>query len=220
MNDARPPLVSASLPAKGETRGTVVLLHGLGADEDDLLGLALELPRDLRYVCVRAPIQLPWGGFAWYPLAAPPVPGAPSTGGEEIGAVTDSLHALCAWLRMLPEPAERIVLVGFSQGAVMTAGVLCRADIPALAGYALLSGYLHPSVRVPSDLGGRNVFVAHGREDAVLDVGFGRESRTRLAAAGARTLYREYAAGHTICPEELDDLRDWLDATLVSKPNK
>lgn len=214
------PLRYTTLPASGPERGTVVLLHGLGADEDDLLGLALELPRDLRYIAIRAPLALPWGGYAWYPLAAPPEPQSRSVGPEETRAFGTALDALCTWLRALPAAEgaapERTVLAGFSQGAVMTAAVLCRRDTTALAGYGLLSGYLYPAAAAPEGLTGRQVFIAHGTQDPVLVPAFGAEARDRLTAAGAHVVHRTYPAAHTICAPEVADLRRWLGETLTA----
>lgn len=218
MDDSGLKLSHACLPAKGAERGVVVLLHGLGADEDDLLGLALELPRDLRYLGVRAPYTLPWGGYAWYPMTDVPTPPVPAVSHEERHGFTAALNALCAWLAALPATEgalpESTILAGFSQGAVMTAAALCRKDAPALAGYGLLSGYLHPAAPAPAALAGRRVFVAHGSQDLVLDPAFGASARERLTDAGADVLYRTYPAPHTICASEVADLRRWLDTVL------
>ena len=218
MSQTPPPLTHAMLPAKGPERGVVVLLHGLGADEDDILGLALDLPRDLRYLAVRAPYALPWGGYAWYPMLETPAPLEPAARPEEAAAFRRSADALCAWLAALASaegtPPTRTVLAGFSQGAAMTAAVLCRADAPSLAGYGLLSGYLHPAAPAPGALDGRRVFIGHGEQDPLLAPAFGAAARDRLAAAGARVVHRRYPAAHTICPAEVADIRQWLGEAL------
>ena len=215
MSEAPLTLTHAGLPAKGPERGVVVLLHGLGADEDDILGLSFDLPRDLRYLAVRAPWALPWGGYAWYPMAEVPTPPEPTVGPEEAAAFHRSLEALCTWLTALPmaegAALERTVLAGFSQGAAMAAGVLCRPDAPVLAGYGLLSGYLHPAGPPPGTLAGRRVFIGHGTQDPVLDPAFGTAARDRLSAAGARVVHRTYPVAHSLCPAEVADFRRWLD---------
>jgi phospholipase/carboxylesterase len=215
------PLYSVTVPARAARRGGVVLLHGFGADERDLLGLAPDLGEDLAYVAVRAPFAVPWGGYAWYPMAAPPSPDRAMAAPDETTAFRSAVARVAELLQALParcglDPG-RTVLAGFSQGAAVTAGVLAHGT-PELAGYAILSGYLHPAAALPAALTGRPVFIGHGDQDDLLPVGLARAARDRLQQLGAQVTYREYPTGHSLCPEELADLQAWLAAVLPPCP--
>jgi len=217
----------ATLAPRGPARGTVVLLHGFGADEEDMLGIGLSLPRDLLYVSLRGPLQLPWGGHAWYPLRT--VPGGapdpapwPADGGREprapdlrtaVGLVAETLRALPEHLDLHPETT---VLAGFSQGAAVASSVMLDSGAPRLAGYAALSGYPpeQEAGPAPGALHAAPVFVAHGTGDRLLPVALGRALCSRLEAAGATVTYREYPLGHEVGDAELADLARWLGDVL------
>lgn len=201
-----------SLPARGTARGTAVLLHGLGADEHDLLGVAATLPHHLQRVSLRAPLPLPWGGYAWYPLRT--APGGASLGipwpegVSEAGGLAAAVAAVRATCAALPT-ASHPLLLGFSQGAAVAAATILAAPAE-FAGCVLLSGFL-PAGSAPGPLTpGFPAFVAHGTEDPLLPVAEGRRLRDQLQAAGAAVAYHEYALAHGIGDEELDDLVAWL----------
>jgi phospholipase/carboxylesterase len=101
-------------PAAGEPAGALVLLHGRGADEHDLYPLLDELDpeRRLQGYTPRAPLALPPGGAHWYVV--------PRVGYPDPATFREGYGALVEWFDALPFPAERIVLGGFSQGAVMS----------------------------------------------------------------------------------------------------
>ena len=126
------------------------------------------------------------------------------------------------WLDLLPEelsmPWERIVLGGFSMGAVMSYAIGLGSGRPTPAGHHG-SQRLHarPSRGSSSSSSGRDgvpVAIAHGTVDEVISVEFGRDARDRLEAAGADVLYRESPVPHTIDPAIIPDLREWLAKTV------
>jgi phospholipase/carboxylesterase len=190
----------------------LILLHGRGADEEDLLGLTGALDPRLAAVSLRAPFDWPGGGYCWYHL---PAPGQPDVAGlrQSLARLAGVLDALPAWL---PVDPGRVYLLGFSQGAVMAHALLLAA--PArVAGAILLSGFRPPPGAVDMDGGalrGRPVFVGHGRTDALIAVERGREARDALRDLGVEVTYREYDHGHRIAEEEIVDIRGWLAARL------
>lgn len=185
---------------------TLVLLHGRGADEADLLPLADGLDPRLFVVSVRAPLPL-GPGFAWYDLA--------DIGNPEPSSFADSLAALARFVEDLPraypiDPARTFAL-GFSQGAVM-AGSLLLTRPGAMAGTVMLSGYLPLDQRLPFDetaLANRRVFVGHGTADPLIPISWARQVRDYFTKVGADLTYREYPMAHSIGPDELDDVGNW-----------
>ena len=193
----------------------VVLLHGLGADEADLFGLAPALDRRFLVVSARAPREAQPMGFAWYDIdwfrTPPRVDGA------------QALEARGLLARFLGEAVEgygadpsRVWLVGFSQGASMALG-LALAHPGRVRGVAAHSGRIVPAflpAAPPPGLAGLPVLWQHGRADAVVPVSWGREARELLPPLGVRLDYREYDLGHEIGDRSLRDLAGWLAARL------
>lgn len=203
-------------PAATESRGLLVLHHGRGTDERDLLGLAdaLDPERRLRVVTPRAPLVLPGSpGYHWYVV---PRVGYPDRATFEAArAALAGLHD-DLWEETGVGP-EATVLGGFSMGSVMSYAMGLGADRPAVAGILAFSGFV-PAVEGwrPSlaDRAATRVFVAHGRADPVIDVGFGRAAKELLEGGGLAVEYRESSLGHQIDPAQLDAARDWVAATL------
>ena len=205
-------------PADGEATGLLVLHHGRGADEEDLLGLAdvLDPDRRLHVVTPRAPLQLPgWPGYHWYvvPRVGYPDPDTWQAAWDALAAFHDDL-----WERT-GLAAGQTVLGGFSMGSVMSYSLGLSADRPAPAGILAFSGFLprvegwEPSF---SDRGGLRAFLAHGRNDPVMAVDFARQARERLEAGGLDVDYHESDAAHNIDPAHVPAAVDWLGATLSS----
>ncbi len=187
-------------PAGGEADGLLVLHHGRGTDELDLLPLADELDpqRRLHVVAPRAPLRLPGApGFHWYyvPRVGYPDPATFAGSRAELAAFHDDL-----WERTGLGP-ERTVLGGFSMGTVMSYALALDADRPAPAGILAFSGFIPTVEGWEPQLAGREstrVLIAHGRRDPVIDVEFARRARERLEAAGFDVDYRESDVIHTI----------------------
>lgn len=203
-------------PAAGEAAGLLVLHHGRGADEHDLLGLAdaLDPRRRLHVVTPRAPLQLPgWPGAHWYVVPRVGFPDR-ATFRRSVALLADLHDAL--WARTGIAPAAT-VLGGFSMGAVMSYALALSGDRPAPAGVLALSGFVPTVPGWAPDLAARRglpAFIAHGRSDPVIDVGFGRRARDRLAAAGLAVDYHESDAGHHVDPAHLPAAAAWLAAVV------
>lgn len=202
-------LTTLERPAAGEPQGSLVLLHGRGADEHDLHPLldALDPERRLLGLTPRGPLALPPGGAHWYRLAGIPTPD-PET-------FWPSFEALSELLDGLPRP---LVLGGFSQGTVMSWALgLGRGPAKRPAAILALSGFMPRVDGLELDLAGLDgypVAIAHGSLDPVIPVDFSREARDALAAAGADVLYREAPLPHTIDPRVLPELRAVVAAAV------
>ena len=198
-------------PAGGEPDGALILLHGRGTDEFDLVPLLEALDPEHRFVGLtpRAPLSLPPGGAHWYIVR--------QVGYPDRDTFFESLAGVSQWLDLLAEaleiPWERIVLGGFSMGAVMSYAIGLGPGRPTPAGIMALSGFIPTVEGFEVELErarGLPVAIAHGSADEVISVEFGRDARERLEAAGADVLYRESPIPHTIDPAIVPALREWL----------
>lgn len=208
-------------PAAGEPSGLLVLHHGRGTDELDLLPLAdaLDPARRLHVVTPRGPLQLPgWPGHHWYvvPRVGYPDRATFDAAYELLSGFHDEL-----WRRTGLAPRQT-VLGGFSMGAVMSYALSLGADRLPPAGVLALSGFI-PTVEGWrahfEDRTQLGAFVAHGSEDPVIDVELARSARAELLGAGIDVEYREFAGGHQVDPMLLPAVRAWLDARLPPAPD-
>lgn len=209
-------LVFRERPAAGAPEGLLILHHGRGADEHDLLTLGdvLDPKQRLHVVTPRAPLTLPSSpGHHWYlvPRVGYPDPDTFDAACRQLGELHDEL-----WQRTGIAP-ERTVLGGFSMGAVMSYVMGLGAGRPTPSGILAFSGFIPTVERWQPDLAARTavrVFIAHGRQDKVIDVGFARAAAERLRDAGLAVEYRESDAAHHIDPREIPAAGAWLAATL------
>lgn len=205
-------------PAAGDAEGLLVLHHGRGSDERDLLGLAdvLDPERRLHVVTPRAPFTLPRSpGYHWYvvPRVGYPDHDTFQRGFDKLGAFHDEL-----WQRTGVPPA-RTVLGGFSQGATMSYAMGLSGTRPTPAGLLVFSGFV-PVVEGwapdPDTIRGLPMLVTHGRADPVIDVTFARRARTLLTEGGAAIEYHESEAGHLIDMAHIPAARAWLGARVAT----
>jgi len=203
-------------PAEGEPEGLLVLHHGRGADEHDLLPLgdALDPGRRLHVVTPRAPLTLAgWPGYHWYvvPRVGYPDPTTFHEAFAQLAAFHDGL-----WERTGVRP-ERTVLGGFSMGSVMSYSLGLGPGRPVPAGILAFSGFVPIVDGWEPDLGGREqvrAFVAHGRNDPIMEVGYARRARQLLEVGGLEVEYHESDAAHQIDPAHLAAAAPWLDSVL------
>jgi phospholipase/carboxylesterase len=193
----------------------LVLHHGRGADERDLLGLAdvLDPEGRLHVVTPRAPFTLPgWPGFHWYVV---PKVGYPDP--ETFHAAFDALASFHdeLWERTGIEPA-RTVLGGFSMGSVMSYSLGLSADRPQPRGLLIFSGFIPTVERWEPDLSRNDmpVFIAHGRQDPVMNVEFARTAKSLLEGAAFPVDYHESDAAHFIDPDHVPSAVNWLSQQL------
>jgi phospholipase/carboxylesterase len=201
-------------PADGEPEGLLVLFHGRGADEHDLYPLLdlLDPRRRLLGVTPRGPLSLPPGGAHWYAVREIGYPD-PST-------FLPTFEAVGGWLDGLWETtglgAERTVLGGFSQGAVMSYALGLGRGRARPAALVALSGFVPtvPGFELDLESPLPRVAIGHGTFDDVISVEWGRRARVELEAAGAEPLYREYPLPHAVDPRFLAELEPWISAAL------
>jgi phospholipase/carboxylesterase len=210
-------LVYRERPAAGDPAGLLVLHHGRGADEHDLLGLAdvLDPQRRLHVVTPRGPLTIPgWPGNHWYvvPRVGYPDPDTFRAAFRKLAAFHDEL-----WDRTGIAP-EQTVFGGFSMGSVMSYALGLADDRPAPAGILAFSGFI-PTVDgwkpQLADRSGLRTFIAHGRRDPVMKVAFARHARELLEGGGIDVNYHESDASHHIDPDHIPAAVDWLSTVIT-----
>ena len=193
-------------PAHGEPEGALVLVHGRGADENDLFPLldVLDPERKRHGYCPRGPLSLPPGGAHWYAVYR--------VGHPDPATFAPVYAQAAAWLDSLPYSS--VWLGGFSQGAVMSYALGLGRDRPRPDAIAAFSGFIPQTEAWEADLSPPlpPVAIGHGEYDPVISVDYGRTARRTLTDAGADVLYREYPLDHTLDPGFLGEVRDWLAA--------
>jgi phospholipase/carboxylesterase len=203
-------------PARGEAAGLLVLHHGRGTDELDLLPLSDELDPDrrLHVVAPRAPLRLPGApGFHWYTVPRVGYPDPQTFLGAKI-ALAEFHDEL--WERTGLGP-ERTVLGGFSMGTVMSYALALDPERPAPAGVLAFSGFIPTVDGWEPELAGREgirVLIAHGRRDPVIDIAFARRAHELLDQAGFQVDYDESNMVHAIDPAEIPRAARWLEQVL------
>jgi phospholipase/carboxylesterase len=207
----------------------VVLMHGFGAPGDDLASLwrVVAAPPGTRWAFPAAPLTLEGmgpSGRAWWKIdimrhlmererggeasaerAAPP---GMSEANARIVALIDELET-----RLTP---SKLVLGGFSQGAMLACDVALRLDRP-LAGLVLLSGTLLARddwSALAAKRPGLRVFQSHGTEDAMLSYAQAEKLRDLLRQAGADVTWVPFRGGHTIPAPVIDALGRWMGTSL------
>ena len=209
------PITALTRPADGPPQGALVLLHGRGSNEHDLVDLfdLVDPERRLVGITPRAPLALPPGGRHWYALR--------EIGYPDPATFLATMQLAGEWLDGLAEstgvPLERTVLGGFSQGCVMSWALGLAAGRQRPAGIIGLSGFMPTVDGFQLDLDGLTdypVAIAHGTLDSVISVDWGRRARDRMVAAGAEVTYHESAVPHTVDPAVLPILAAWLGEVI------
>jgi phospholipase/carboxylesterase len=202
-----PSVVRWSRP-DSERAGTplLVLMHGVGSNEHDLMGLAQGLPPAWTLASLRAPGM--WGGgYSWYPLSTP---GAP-----DVAAVDDATSAVLTWIDEVAPQHSRVGLLGFSQGGSM-AIQLVRARPESFAFAVNLSGFVVPGVTDDRDERVAEVrprvFFGHGTADQVIPTA-ATERTSAWIAAHADGVDRTYPGlPHGVDGTELGDVTAFIGA--------
>ncbi len=208
---------------------SVIWMHGLGADGYDFVPVVKELDINalpglsggVRFVFPHAPMRAVTinGGMrmrAWYDIKmADLVRLEDAVGLRESQAACEQLIAREVARGM---PRQRIVLAGFSQGgAVALQAGLRHAE--RLAGLMILSSYLPLAASVAAEASSANrdvpIFMAHGSDDAVIALDRAAASRDQLTGLGYAIDWHAYPMEHSLCMEEIGDIRSWLGQVLA-----
>jgi len=222
--------VSVELPetveidASSEPVGSVIWLHGLGADGHDFEAIVPELQLagqvDLRFVFPHAPVRPVTinGGMtmrAWYDILT-----LDRDGPVDEEGIRDSAGMLVGLVEREHErgiPYEKILLAGFSQGGAIASHTAFRfphrlAGLMALSTYLPLHNRFAAEVVDSANSQSRDlpIFMAHGSFDPVVPMALGKNSQALVARAGYEVEWHDYPMAHAVCGEEIADIRRWL----------
>ncbi|MGE4658152.1 MAG: alpha/beta fold hydrolase [Gammaproteobacteria bacterium] len=215
-------LESLQIEAETPATGSVIWLHGLGADGHDFETIVgqLGLPRSVRWIFPHAPyrpitINAGVSMRAWYDILSLDKPGLEDEAGiRESATAVEQLLAIELG-RGVPE--EKIVLAGFSQGGAIALHVALRYP-RKLAGVLALSTYLPLAPKLGTEKSDANkdveIFMAHGLMDPVIPLQFGEASKRKLEEQGYGVEWNTYPIEHAVCPEEVRDIGIWLRSRL------
>ena len=229
MNTTAPLLETVEFETGPSPTWSIVWLHGLGADGHDFAPIVPELVRrdwpSLRFVFPHAPVRPVSinNGMrmrAWYDIVHFDFDALHTDAGksraDEAGVAESvaQVEALIARENERGIPAERIVLIGFSQGGAITLSAGLRRRVP-LAGLAGLSTYLpeapsQAAAALQAAATSQPLFMAHGQFDPVVPAAIGLRSSQAMKAMGFALEWHDYPMAHQVCAEEIRDLGDWL----------
>ncbi|MGV3461021.1 MAG: alpha/beta hydrolase [Flavobacterium sp.] len=193
----------------------LLLLHGYGSNEEDLFSFAAQLPDEYFIISARAPCALPPYGNAWYAINFD----------EGMNKFSDNIQAVESRNRIArfidevvanyPVDKDKVTLVGFSQGAILSySAALTYPD--KIARVAALSGYFNPDIVGSVDkakVEKLHFFISHGSVDQVIPVEWARKAPEALKNFGITAEYHEYPVGHGVAPQNFYDMLDWLNKT-------
>lgn len=209
-----------------QARACVIWLHGLGADGFDFVPVVeeLALPAELavRFIFPHAPVRPVTlnGGLemrAWYDIT-----GLDKSSRDDEAGIRDScadISEIIAEQIAAGIASQRIIVAGFSQGGAIALNCALREPAP-LGGLLALSTYLPLQSRLDVELSSANrripVFIAHGEHDPVVPLAWGRNAADVLRERDYAVEWRSYPMEHSVCVEEIADIRAWLLQRLAN----
>ena len=215
------------LATGADPKGTIIWMHGLGADCWDFVSIVKELglPSDLplRFIFPQAPsrpITINNGQImpGWYDISMAELQRKPDEAGvRQSQAAIDELIAREIGRGV---PADKIILAGFSQGGAIALQTGLRYR-EALGGIMALSTYLtlDDSLAAEATIANANIpiFMAHGSEDQLIPLALAQSSRDKMAARGYKIDWHEYPMPHSVCMEEIGEIGVWIQARFKSR---
>ena len=198
---------------KSDTGPVLFLLHGYGSHEEDLFSFANYLPEEYLIVSLRAPLSLSFGGYAWYSIHFNEAQDKWSDDAEAKKAQEIILYNIDYHLSQFKLKTQKVSLLGFSQGAILSWAVgLSHPE--RIDKIIALSGYVNENIfsYAKEGLDQLRIFSSHGTQDPTLPVEWARKGIALLKEKTLEVDYKEYPAGHGINQENFTDFLSWLKA--------
>ncbi|MEK6479447.1 esterase [Catalinimonas sp. 4WD22] len=197
-SDSKPPLL--------------ILLHGLGSNEQDLFSFAPLLDPKYLILSVQAPISYGFGGYAWFNIDL--TSGIPSANIQQVMHARRLLNSFMNEAIETYQPdMDKIYLCGFSQGAIMSYAT-AFSETSRVSGVVAMSGYIlkeiTPQLNFKPKLRKLKVFATHGTRDQVLPIFLGRATNDYLRTLHLDYTYKEYDMAHEVNMDCFNDVKEWL----------
>jgi phospholipase/carboxylesterase len=190
----------------------ILALHGHGSNERDLIGLAEAIPENLLWISGRGPVRFAPDGYDWYPVT--------QFGKPDPALLDEALDRLNGFiteiLSVYPIDPDRLFLLGFSQGSMISMAYLLKypqriRGVIAQSGYLPVESILHMD---EENLRGKPVIMTHGLEDSRMPLAWSQQSRDFLLRHGVDVAYHNFHMDHTITDESLAAIQNWLAIQL------
>ena len=191
----------------------LVLLHGVGSNEQDLFALAPRVAPQFHVLSLRGPLTLGPGSYAWFTFGVAPDGARAINAAQEATSRPLVARAVQTAGDQLGVPPERVVVGGFSQGGIMSLSLLLtRPELlhAAMVMHSRLLPEVLPLVAPPERLQGRELWVSHGTDDGMIPLANAHQIRKSVAALPIALTYKEYPGGHELRPAELREAMAWL----------
>lgn len=192
----------------------LILMHGVGSNEQDLFGLAPYIPHNFHVLSLRAPYRMGPNANAWFEFSINPDGSRTIHEAQESACRSLLMQTIDAAAKQLQIPASRVIVGGFSQGGIMALSVLLTRPETVAGAVALHSRLLPeilPQLAEPQAFAGKQLWVSQGLQDAVIPPSNGHVIRKLAQELPLKLHYREYPGAHEIRAEELSELVVWLE---------
>lgn len=195
----------------------LIMLHGYGSDEKDLFSFAEELPDELMVISAKAPYRMQPYGNAWYAIHWDNNEGKFSDDEQAITSRDLIVDFIDEIIENYPVDADRINLLGFSQGTILSYAVALSYP-EKVKNIIALSGYVNQGI-LKEGLSGRDYsklsfYCSHGSADQVIPVEWARKTKPFLDKLNIDNTYSEFPVGHGVAPQNFYELREWLKIKL------
>lgn len=200
---------------ESDTSPVLFLLHGYGSHEEDLFSFANYLPEEYLIISLRAPLSLSFGGYAWYSIHFNEQQDKWSDDAEAKKAQEIILYNIDYHLEQFKLKGQKVSLLGFSQGAILSWAVgLSHPE--RIDKIIALSGYVNEDIFVyaKEGLDQLRIFSSHGTQDPTLPIDWARKGIALVEKKEISVAYKEYPQGHGINQDNFNDLLSWLKVNL------
>ncbi|CAN7469847.1 alpha/beta hydrolase [Acidovorax sp. LjRoot117] len=211
------PLTFLQRPAAATTPRPwlLVLMHGVGSNEQDLFGLAPHIPERFHVLSLRAPFRMGPGSHAWFDFSIEPNGERTINEAQEAQSRALVAQAIASAAEQLGIPPERVVVGGFSQGGIMALSLLLTQPAlmqAAMVWHSRLLSQVLPLAAPPDALRGKQLWLSHGTHDNVIPLAHAQAIAQHMGPLPVAVTYREFPGAHEIRPAELSATVTWLDS--------
>ncbi len=193
------------------------MFHGYGSNEEDLFSFAPELSPELCIISVRAPHVLEPFGHAWYAINFDAKQGKWSDDEQAIDSREKILIFIEEACKTYGLDTDRISLLGFSQGTILSYAVALSYP-EKIKNVVALSGYINEGILVKDytkkDYKNLEIYASHGQVDQVIPPEWAQKSTSLLKSLGIEHVYEEFPVGHGVAPQNFYSFKKWLEPKI------